>query len=343
MSKKTLVLLGIIGLIIVFLICAFLHWRSIEKDIASCSTNILQNAKLTTLSANTLDRGRNVLISGTVTSKAQKQLALDLLKNKCNMTSLSNDITVETPEPSIQPFVNLRNNTVTGKLSSQQEVNNFVSGFNGNIDNKIKYDKQIIPSSLNSYVGSVIPVLSNITDYNIDINPNSITLKGLVSSEVIKTKIGQYIHTQLNGKVKLKNLLTIVAPKPVVKTPLDSKSCQQELSDLLSKSKIQFNSGSAVIKQESTHLLTSLASTTRSCQGVAIMIIGHTDSSGNAQSNLELSKNRSQAVANYLMETGVQQGKLHASGVGSSQPIAMNDTADGRTKNRRIEFKVKPL
>lgn len=347
MSKKALVLLGIIGLIIIFLMCAFLHWRNIEKDVANCSTNILNNAKLSSLSVETQDRGRDVLVSGTVTNEEDKQRALTLLKDQCHMTDLDSKIKIVTPKPTIQPFLNLRNNggnvTVSGSLASLTEVKNALASFGSNTTNKTTYNKEIIPAGFDKYISHLIPQLSNINDYDVDIKKGSISLKGYVASTEIKQNIGQQLTNALNGKVKVLNLLTVIAPKPVVLPQLDAKDCQQDLSDLLSQSKIQFNSGSAVIKQESTPLLTSLAATTKSCHGVTIMIIGHTDSSGNAQSNVILSQNRAQSVVNYLLKTGVQEEKLKSTGTGSSQPIASNETKEGRATNRRIEFKVQSL
>ena len=71
-----------------------------------------------------------------------------------------------------------------------------------------------------------------------------------------------------------------------------------------------------------------------------IVIIGHTDSTGLRSSNLALSKARADAVKNYLVNAGVDDNIISASGVGPDNPIASNDTAEGRAKNRRIEFRV---
>lgn len=74
--------------------------------------------------------------------------------------------------------------------------------------------------------------------------------------------------------------------------------------------------------------------------GKKIQIIGHTDSVGNDAYNLELSQDRANAVKNYLSNKGVPSANIDAKGMGESKPIATNDTADGRAKNRRVEFIV---
>lgn len=72
-----------------------------------------------------------------------------------------------------------------------------------------------------------------------------------------------------------------------------------------------------------------------------ISINGHTDNTGNASDNLKLSKNRAGAVVNYLVGKGVQASHLSAEGFGASQPVADNQTEEGKAKNRRTELKVR--
>jgi len=69
-------------------------------------------------------------------------------------------------------------------------------------------------------------------------------------------------------------------------------------------------------------------------------IYGHTDSVGRALHNLILSKNRAQTVANELLKMGLSKERLIVDGFGETQPIATNETKDGRAKNRRTEIKI---
>jgi len=73
---------------------------------------------------------------------------------------------------------------------------------------------------------------------------------------------------------------------------------------------------------------------------VDVEIQGHTDSDGSEASNQALSEARATAVLEYLVANGVDEAALTASGFGESQPVADNDTAEGRAQNRRIEFRV---
>ena len=72
-----------------------------------------------------------------------------------------------------------------------------------------------------------------------------------------------------------------------------------------------------------------------------IEIIGHSDSIGSIEDNLVLSKNRAQAVANYLIENGIKKSRISVDGKGELNPISTNDTAEGRALNRRVEMRIK--
>jgi OOP family OmpA-OmpF porin len=75
-------------------------------------------------------------------------------------------------------------------------------------------------------------------------------------------------------------------------------------------------------------------------EAYAGIIIGHTDSTGNDQYNMDLSKRRAQSVADYLVSTGVDPDKLRVVGRGENDPIASNDTEEGRAENRRVDIIV---
>jgi outer membrane protein OmpA-like peptidoglycan-associated protein len=72
-----------------------------------------------------------------------------------------------------------------------------------------------------------------------------------------------------------------------------------------------------------------------------IEISGHTDNTGNKGHNQKLSEARAQSVATYLADHGISKNNITYAGLGSSKPIATNDTEDGRNKNRRVEFLLK--
>jgi outer membrane protein OmpA-like peptidoglycan-associated protein len=72
-----------------------------------------------------------------------------------------------------------------------------------------------------------------------------------------------------------------------------------------------------------------------------VVITGHTDNFGTETYNLNLSNNRAKAVADYLQKNGINRQRITYSGAGSSEPVADNNTAQGRGINRRVEFELR--
>ena len=103
---------------------------------------------------------------------------------------------------------------------------------------------------------------------------------------------------------------------------------------------IHFETGKAIILPESFGLLDEVADILRSNPTLSILIEGHTDSIGSDTANIILSQNRANSVMKYLTQHGVGADKLKATGYGKSRPIADNSTAEGRAKNRRVEFTI---
>ena len=102
---------------------------------------------------------------------------------------------------------------------------------------------------------------------------------------------------------------------------------------------INFDNNSAKVQQNSYDVITTYADFLKDT-GYGAKIIGHTDSRGSSAYNKKLSKKRADAVVAILVEDGVDGSKLQSVGMGEAEPIATNDTAEGRAKNRRIEAKI---
>ena len=104
---------------------------------------------------------------------------------------------------------------------------------------------------------------------------------------------------------------------------------------------VHFETGKATIKEESYGALDELARTIESNPDLELIRVeGHTDNQGSEKMNRQLSQNRAESVRNYLVDQGVSPERLAATGYGESEPVASNDTAGGRAKNRRVEFTI---
>lgn len=105
-------------------------------------------------------------------------------------------------------------------------------------------------------------------------------------------------------------------------------------------SHIYFESGKSIIKEESKPELDNLIAILKRNPQVSVDIEGHTDNTGDAEMNLQLSKERAAAVKQYLQDGGVESNHLDSHGYGETQPIGSNDTKAGRAKNRRVVLKT---
>lgn len=86
--------------------------------------------------------------------------------------------------------------------------------------------------------------------------------------------------------------------------------------------------------------LRRLATNVEKYPNTRIMIVGHTDSQGGSERNLDFSERRAQAIASFLVEVGVNRARITALGRGDAEPIATNDTDAGRQWNRRVEIAI---
>ncbi len=101
-----------------------------------------------------------------------------------------------------------------------------------------------------------------------------------------------------------------------------------------------FNTGSAVIKNESHSELDKVAEILKKYPQVEALVEGHTDNTGGDDLNMKLSKDRAKAVKDYLISKGVDGNKLKSEGYGPTRPIVDNGTEAGRAKNRRVVIKT---
>ncbi len=117
-------------------------------------------------------------------------------------------------------------------------------------------------------------------------------------------------------------------------------ACEAAFSAVLAASTVTFESGSADISRDSGLTLDKLLAVARRCAGLAFEVRGHTDNAGDRAASIRLSEARARAVAEYLAARGIPRDRLDPVGFGPDEPVASNDTRDGRAANRRIEFKV---
>ena len=136
--------------------------------------------------------------------------------------------------------------------------------------------------------------------------------------------------------------LLIESGKSQVTITSDANSFEQQCLSLLvaasTNRRIEFSHASDRLKTNAFAFLDEIVEIVADCPATAILIIGHTDSSGDDQGNLHLSKARANSVVTYMVERGISADRLKSFGAGSSTPLVIEDNARAREQNRRIEF-----
>ncbi|WP_034042641.1 OmpA family protein [Wocania ichthyoenteri] len=105
---------------------------------------------------------------------------------------------------------------------------------------------------------------------------------------------------------------------------------------------VYFSTNKYNINDASQTTLNKLTNVFKEFPDTNILVVGHTDSVGDANYNMTLSKNRAYAVTNYFTQNGVSSGRLTTNWFGETQPIHDNTTAEGRAKNRRVNVAILP-
>jgi OOP family OmpA-OmpF porin len=132
---------------------------------------------------------------------------------------------------------------------------------------------------------------------------------------------------------------------PEMAGPEETGGCpdlEEEEKELIASAKgsIRFRTGSAVLLEASKEVLDEIVKLMRKYPYYHLRIHGYTDSSGNDDANLRLSKQRAEACYDYLLYKGIGPARMSHDGFGEADPIGDNDTALGRFKNRRVEFEM---
>jgi outer membrane protein OmpA-like peptidoglycan-associated protein len=136
-----------------------------------------------------------------------------------------------------------------------------------------------------------------------------------------------------------------VDPCPKTAGSIENKGCpviekkDQEVIDMAFKN-LEFETSKDIIEESSKSSLNSLAEKLKQKSEWNLLLSGHTDNDGDDDANMILSKNRSETVKSYLISRGISESRIKVNYFGETEPVANNNTSEGRQKNRRVEFVI---
>lgn len=222
---------------------------------------------------------------------------------------------------------------IKGVVATSSDKQQLLDKLKAQYPNKLVRDEIEVRSNINiptnwQQVATAIidSDISNIRQGRIDIHGSAISLHGKVSSLEQKQAIQNRIHSRLTDLYQLDNQLLVTADE------------QRLIDDTLANRIVEFESGSATLTPLGLGILDDMAGVLKSVGDKPVTITGHTDNVGNPDANLALSNQRAKAVKEYLIGRNIDAARISIAGKGDIDPIASNDTPDGRTRNRRIEF-----
>ena len=224
-------------------------------------------------------------------------------------------------------------------------------------------------------IESLIPGLGDVLDPGVSVEPDGdggvVVLRGRVPSEAARARIVAAATAAVRSPYTFRSELVIdtnddAGAGPASASPTDPEgatgdgspandqvaasgsadgdvqAAELALRGALAGGAVEFELATADLTGDSRSLLDRVAAVLAYYPSVRAEVQGHTDSEDSAEHNLALSQRRAEAVRAYLTRAGIDGGRLTARGVGEDQPIATNDTAEGRARNRRVVFRLRP-
>mgnify|MGYP003583259156 CR=1 FL=1 len=204
-----------------------------------------------------------------------------------------------------------------------------VYGPSGVIDKIEVVNTVSMPANWSANVQRLItPSLKDIHRGQLQIEGTQMALSGEVGNEALRQKIVSDMANSLNPTYTIKNSLRVPASEQIA------------VDQVLGNRTIEFELGSATLTGKGRAILDEMAPILQKLTNKSVAVVGHTDNGGNRTSNLAPGQSRRGSVKGYLVGKGIDPMTLTTSGVGPDQPVASNATDEGRSRNRRIEFRV---
>jgi len=183
-----------------------------------------------------------------------------------------------------------------------------------------------------------VEVLAELAQGSVVVQENYVDVRGVTGNPEASANIARLLSEKLGASEDYGIDVTYEKKLDPVAGLLKPTECVDEINAVLTERKISFDPGSTELDTAGRGVVDRLAEILKNCDKAKIEIAGHTDSQGRETMNLTLSQARADAVLQGLMARRVLTSGLTAVGYGEVEPIADNDSEEGREANRRIEF-----
>ena len=336
------VLLGLLSLLVLLVLCPYCRAPAIEEDIRTRTAAALAAADFAEgqLSVS----GRDVTLAGVVPSDEAREQAGKVAADVWGVRTVQNLLEVAPHAARVfipgtlwfikqGPRLTLRgevpgDDLLAGLVSAAYEVWG-AAGVNDELSVNPGLDRSGWPDWLDKVVGALHLRRGDLT---IELAGSSAIIEGSVLSELTKSRILGAAEVLLPG-FDIVDRITVKEPEG------DLETLQHRLDAMLSADAVEFESDSARLTPAGIAVLEDVAELLREYPG-RVQISGHTDSQASPEYNLDLSRQRAESARDYLVSAGFKPGRFVTVGYGEARPVATNETAEGRQRNRRTEFHV---
>jgi peptidoglycan-binding protein ArfA len=253
--------------------------------------------------------------------------------------------TAGAPKLSLAAFSMVRNGnsiTVNGDFPDESAKAALMKALNGSLAPGVKVVDQIrIDPNVDaldfSKAKPVFTDSASIADFTLTVTGDTITLGGTAASANQKNTIDNDAKRIWSNLNVVDNLAVNGTPAPAPPPP--AAPCTG-LQSAIGATPVTFEKNAFNLTPADEQTLTQVADKLKACPTAHAAVNGYTDNTGNESLNIPLSNSRSQAVADFLVAHGITGDRLTVTGFGSADPVADNNTAEGRAENRRVEIVV---
>ena len=196
-----------------------------------------------------------------------------------------------------------------------------------------------VPDGWTPRVLAGLDALGYLAEGAVKVTPESVDVRGETGDTDARREIARLLTEQLGGGATFEVDVAYVQEHDPAAGQPTPEECVRLVQGAAAERKITFAPGSDEFDPDSRQTLERIADILRDCGPVPMEIAGYTDSQGRESMNLALSQERADAVLTALMSRRILTSGIEAQGYGEEDPIADNDTEEGREANRRIEFR----
>lgn len=357
MSTLLTWILGLVGLVLLTFACVALHTPGIEADLAAGTTAAV--AGFADVSAQV--DGRDVTLVGTVASGAAREQALAAAATVRGVRIVRDGLAVGTAGASGGPAVGAFSLAegddglvMRGPVPDEAARAAVLASIGAAFPGRAVTDGMTIDPAAPDWqgaLGAVLPMLGGVAMPVVTSNGATVVVRGRVASAAEKARIEAAITAALPAGFTLLSELTVGG------APADTTSAADQLTpsgdatlagaeaalrEALMVGRIEFDSGTTRLTARSREILDRAAAVFARFPDVAADVKGYTDAEGDARGNRRLSTQRAEATRDYLAQKGVDAARLAPRGFGAADPVADNATEEGRARNRRVAFALRP-